>query len=109
MDRFVFPKWTNKLRPALALGLVGIPLYLVLLIGYGSSAKTTAVGYAPTQPIPYSHALHAGQLGLDCRYCHTTVERAGMAALPPTQVCMNCHQKIKGTSEKLEPLRASFT
>lgn len=108
MNRFTFPKWTNTLRPALAVGLVGIPLYLVLLIAYGTHGKTTAVGYEPKQPIPYSHALHAGQLGIDCRYCHSTVEKAAMAALPPTQVCMNCHLKIKATSEKLAPLRASF-
>jgi hypothetical protein len=54
-----------------------------------------AVGYAPEQPVPYSHAVHAGKLGLDCRYCHTTVEKTAFAALPPTQTCMNCHTNIK--------------
>ncbi len=58
---------------------------------YGASPTATDVGYAPVQPIPYSHALHAGELGIDCRYCHTTVERAARAAVPPTQTCINCH------------------
>jgi hypothetical protein len=108
MSYFTFPRWTNTLRPALALGLVGIPLYLILVIGFGTSAKTTAVGYMPAQPVPYSHALHAGQLGIDCRYCHTTVEEAAAAAVPPTQICMNCHQKIRSQSPKLTPVRESF-
>jgi menaquinone reductase, multiheme cytochrome c subunit len=108
MNRFIFPKWTNTIRPALALGLVGIPLYLIVLIAYGTHGKTTARGYQPEQPVQYSHALHAGKLGIDCRYCHTTVETASQAALPPTQTCMNCHQKVRAGSDKLAPVRASF-
>ena len=57
----------------------------------------------PEQPVPYSHALHAGELGIDCRYCHNTVEKAGHAAIPPTETCMNCHQRVKTKSRKLEP------
>jgi hypothetical protein len=106
--RFVFPKWANVLRPFLAVALLGGPMYLVVFAYYGGSPRTTDVGYMPEQPIPYSHALHAGKLGMDCRYCHFTVERAGFAAIPPTQVCMNCHTKIRATSEKLAPLRASY-
>jgi hypothetical protein len=108
MAWFPFPKWTNTLRPALAVGLVGIPLYLIILIAYGTSAGTTAVGYMPVQPVPYSHELHAGQLGIDCRYCHTTVEEAAHAAIPPTQTCMNCHQKIRAEAPTLLPVRESF-
>ena len=69
---------------------------------------TTAVGYAPVQPIPYSHRLHVGELGLDCRYCHTSVETTPKANIPPTQTCMNCHAKVMTESAKLEPLRESF-
>ncbi len=108
MNRTPFPDWTNSLRIWLGVALAGIPVYLFLLIAYGTHAKTTAVGYMPEQPVPYSHALHAGQLGIDCRYCHTTVENAAMAALPPTQICMNCHQKVRAGSEKLIPVRESF-
>jgi hypothetical protein len=84
---------------------------VALLVAYGASPSTTAVGYAPIQPIPYSHALHAGQLGIDCRYCHTTVETAPHAALPPTQTCINCHSReygIRRDSPKLAPLRAAY-
>lgn len=108
MNRFPFPKWTNGLRIGVGAALLGGPLYVVLLIAYGTHAKTTAVGYMPEQPVPYSHALHAGQLGVDCRYCHTTVETAAMAALPATQICMNCHQKVRANSDKLAPVRESF-
>src|SRR5436190_3934947 len=105
MSLFVFPRWANKTR-AIAGAVLGVaPLYLIGLIWYGASPKTTDVGYQPEQPIPYSHALHAGQLGLDCRYCHTTVERGAHAAIPETMTCMNCHQRVRTTSQKLAPLR----
>jgi menaquinone reductase, multiheme cytochrome c subunit len=107
-DPFVFPKWTNTLRPVLAVVLVLVPAYLVVLLAYGGSPRTTAVGYRPVQPVPYSHALHAGKLGIDCRYCHNTVEVAPHAALPPTQTCMNCHAKILTKSPKLLRVRESY-
>jgi len=106
--RFVFPLWVDRLRPVLGVVLlVVLPAYLVLLVWYGFSPKTLAVGYAPAQPVPYSHALHAGEMGIDCRYCHNTVEVAAHAAVPPTQTCMNCHAKIRTQSEKLLLVRQS--
>ena len=75
---------------------------------YGANPVTLNVGYAPVQPVPYSHALHVGKLGMDCRYCHNTVEKTGMAALPSTETCMNCHTNIKPNSEKLAPVRESY-
>ena len=65
-------------------------------------------GYQPVQPVPYSHKLHAGQLGLDCYYCHSTVYKAAFAAVPATQTCMNCHTKVKNDSPRLEPVRAKL-
>lgn len=106
--RRVFPPWTNQLRMLAGALLVLVPVYLVLLVGTGASPKTTDVGYAPVQPVPFSHALHAGQLGLDCRYCHNTVEVAAKAAVPPTQTCMNCHARIRATSPKLVAVRESY-
>src|SRR5579862_8245332 len=93
--RFVFPRWANYLLPAIVLAVIGGATYTPVLFGFGASARTLSVGYSPAQPIPYSHALHAGKLGIDCRYCHNTVERTGFASLPPTQTCMNCHTNIK--------------
>ncbi len=105
---FFFPKWANLARPAIAAALVIVPTYVVLLLAYGLSPRTVAEGYQPKQPVPYSHALHAGQLGIDCRYCHTTVETAAFAAIPPTQTCMNCHAKVRATSPKLLLIRESY-
>jgi hypothetical protein len=107
MQPFVFPRWSNKLVH-LAGAVLGVaPLYLIGLVWYGASPRTLDVGYAPKQPVPYSHALHAGELGIDCRYCHQTVEKAATAAIPSTETCMNCHQRIHARSPKLEPIRAS--
>jgi len=104
----LFPQWLNRLRPALAVAAAGGGLYVVALFAWGGSPQTLAVGYAPEQPVPFSHALHAGELALDCRYCHTTVESAARAAVPPTETCMNCHARIRPQSAAIAPLAASF-
>lgn len=98
--RFVFPRWANFLLPILVLGALGAGLYVPTVVYYGFSPRATAVGYEPKQPVEYSHALHAGQLGLDCRYCHTTVETSAFAAVPPAQTCMNCHTAVQGQSTR---------
>ena len=107
-DIFTFPKWTWVLRPGIAAAAVGGLVYASIVIYLGFSPNATDVGYMPTQPVPYSHALHVGQLGMDCRYCHTGVEVAASAAIPPTQTCMNCHSKVRANSEKLIPVRESY-
>ena len=107
MPEPIFPSWTNKIRDFIGVVAAGGGLYVVILIWVGFSPKTTAVGYAPHQPVPYSHAVHAGKLGIDCRYCHTTVETTAFAAVPPTATCMNCHKNIRADSPKLAPLRAA--
>lgn len=108
MSRFLFPKWSNLLLPTLLLVGAIMPLYAVFFVAYGFSPKTLEVGYQPTQPVPFSHAMHAGQLGMDCRYCHNTVERSSYAAIPPTQTCMNCHTQIRKDSPRLTALKASY-
>jgi hypothetical protein len=105
---FVFPKWANFLLPGIILGVLGAAFYVPTLVALGGSPQTTAVGYSPVQPVPYSHALHAGQLGIDCRYCHNTVEKTAFASLPPTQTCMNCHAAVRTSSAKLLPIRQSW-
>jgi len=107
--RFTFPRWANYALPVIVVMAVGGALYATVAVALGFSPKTLAAGYAPEQPIPYSHAIHAGKLGLDCRYCHTTVEKTAFAAIPPTQICMNCHSVIKKDSERLKPLHESWT
>ncbi len=107
-DKFVFPKWTNWLREAAGLAAVGGLVYATVLITGVFSPENSAIGYAPVQPVPYSHALHAGDLGIDCRYCHTGVETHAKAVIPPTATCMNCHLNVKTESEKLAPVRKSW-
>ena len=106
-DKFVFPKWTNWLREASAVLAIGGLVYATVLITGVFSPEMSAIGYAPEQPVPYSHALHAGDLGIDCRYCHTSVETTAKANIPPTATCMNCHSTIKTESEKLAVVRKS--
>lgn len=94
MNRFLFPRWINKF-----LGLAGI-----LLLGGGGYAGTMFLGatdpetlnpgYMPDQPVPFSHKLHAGEMKMDCRYCHNTVDKAAHSAVPPTATCINCHSPI---------------
>ena len=69
----IFPKWTNVIPLILGVGTLPCAALAVTLIGYFGSPKFTDVGYRPVQPVPYSHKLHAGELGLDCRYCHAQV------------------------------------
>ncbi len=106
--RFVFPRWANYLLPVLVVGLIGGALYVPVLADLGASPVTLYEGYAPKQPVPFSHALHAGQLGIDCRYCHIGVDKGPNSTLPATQICMNCHSSIKTTSEKLNPVFESW-
>jgi hypothetical protein len=72
------------------------------------SSYVTQAQVARAQPVPFSHKHHSGELGIDCRYCHTFVERSSYAGVPPTQICMNCHSQIWADSPMLEPVRASF-
>ncbi|MCA9673779.1 MAG: cytochrome c3 family protein [Kofleriaceae bacterium] len=109
MSRVIFPEWTQTLKKATRLLILGAPVYLVLLIAFGvSDGKAIRIGYQPDQPVPYSHALHAGELGIDCRYCHSTVERAAKAAIPPAATCMNCHASVRPESPLLLPVREAF-
>ncbi len=78
-----------------------------LFVAYYFSPEYTDVGYRPQQPVPFSHRLHAGELELDCRYCHAQVERSAVASVPPTQVCMNCHQLVVRDSPELAVIRDS--
>jgi hypothetical protein len=105
----IFPKWTNKLPPLVLLAATFVVIAVIGFFWYYGSPEYTDVGYRPEQPVPYSHKLHAGNLGMDCRYCHTSVEVSAKANVPPTQTCMNCHNLILTESEKLLPLRESWT
>ncbi|MFT4703710.1 MAG: hypothetical protein ACI81R_001402 [Bradymonadia bacterium] len=104
----VFPRWINQLPFAIAAALPIVGLVVVCSVWYWFSPKFTDVGYQPEQPIPFSHSLHAGDMEMDCRYCHNTVEVAAHAAVPPTQTCMNCHVTVAPESDVLAPVRAAY-
>jgi len=104
----VFPKWSNVLPLQIVLFLVVFGGAVTAGVTYYFTPKYTRVGYAPVQPVPFSHALHTGQLGLDCRYCHVGVDKGPHSTLPAAQTCMNCHSIVKKDSPLLAPVRLSY-
>ncbi|WP_347331430.1 hypothetical protein [Marinimicrobium locisalis] len=77
-------------------------------IALNHSPYLTGVGSTPEQPVPFSHKHHVGGLGIDCRYCHTSVEQSTFAGLPDTRTCMTCHSQLWTNAEMLEPVRESL-
>jgi len=105
----IFHRSTNTLSKIsilsavfIAAGLLGV-FMIVDRAGY-----TTRKGITLTQPLPFSHEHHVAGLGIDCRYCHTSVETSATAGIPPTSTCYNCHQLIWKDSPMLEPVRSSY-
>jgi hypothetical protein len=97
--------------------VIRLGLLMMVLIAAGSlwffemmqrSTYYSQRGIVHPQPVPFSHEHHVGGLGLDCRYCHTSVEDSSFAGLPPTRTCMNCHAQIWTNSDMLQPVRESF-
>jgi hypothetical protein len=84
------------------MGLAGVAL------AWQRSPYTTQVGVVQPQPVPFSHEHHVSGLGIDCRYCHTTVEESAFAGMPPTHTCMTCHSQIWNDSPALAPVRESY-
>jgi len=105
----IFHRSTNTFSRITIFGGIFILAFLTWVFTVlDRSAYATRQHQVRDQPIPFSHAHHVGALGIDCRYCHTTVETSSFANIPPTKTCMNCHSQIWLTSPTLEPVRASF-
>lgn len=105
----IFHRSTNLIARASIYGSVIIVCLLSFaLYDVALSPWYTAVHVAPPQPVPFSHRHHAGELGIDCRYCHTSVQKSSFAGLPPTQTCMTCHSQIWTNASMLEPVRDSY-
>ena len=105
----IFKRSTNTVAKASIYGAVFIiagVVWLFLLLD--RSSYNTGQGVTLAQPVPFSHAHHVSGLGIDCRYCHTSVEVAASAGIPPTATCINCHKLIWNDSPMLEPVRASY-
>ncbi len=105
----IFPKAANPIAKLLILALpMGFGATGVGLAAFYRSSYATGRDEVVPQPVAFSHAHHVGQLGIDCRYCHTSVEESGFAGIPPTKTCMNCHQQMWTGSDLLAPVRESY-
>ena len=104
----IFPRGSNFLPLKIILCLAVAGGAVSLAVPYYFTPKYTRVGYQPQQPVNFSHQIHAGQLGMDCRYCHSFVEVAAHSNVPTTQVCMNCHSQVQKENPKLAPVRESW-
>jgi hypothetical protein len=105
----IFHRSTNTISRASIYGAV----FIVAGLGWAlyqlqSSPYITYAGVVKPQPVPFSHQHHVTGLGIDCRYCHTSVEQSSFAGIPPTKTCMNCHSQIWTNASMLEPVRASY-
>lgn len=96
------------LRALLLSGLLALVGLCVVASQQCEPGYITRVGWAPEQPVPFSHAHHVGGLGLDCRYCHGSVETTPSAGFPPTHTCMTCHSQVWTQAETLAPVRRSY-
>jgi cytochrome c553 len=104
----IFPRGANFVPLKIILVLAVLGMAAPAAMWYYWTPKYTKVGYQPAQPVPFSHKVHAGQLGLDCRYCHSFVETAAHSNIPAAQVCMNCHSQVQKDNPKLAPLREAW-
>ncbi len=105
----IFRRSTNTIAKVSIFGaLFFVAAFVGLLYAVNGSPWVTQAHVAREQPIQFSHERHVAGNGLDCRYCHTSVEDSAFAGIPPTKTCMNCHSQIFANSPFLEPVRASF-
>jgi hypothetical protein len=106
----IFHRSTNTLSRVTIFGAVFFIAFVLWVIGgIVRSPYFTNQGVARVQPVPFSHQHHVDGLGIDCRYCHTSVETSSFAGIPPTETCMNCHAQIWTNAAMLEPVRASYS
>ena len=105
----IFKRSANTLSKVSLFGVLALVGGLILLaMGLGRSSYVTRANEYVEQPIQFSHMHHVLDDGIDCRYCHTSVETSSFAGIPPTKTCMNCHSQLFSTAPILEPVRASY-
>jgi hypothetical protein len=105
----IFPRSTNILSRASLFGPVfAVAALFWIMAQLQRSPYITYAEVRKSQPVPFSHQHHVTGLGIDCRYCHTSVEQSSFAGIPPTKTCMNCHSQIWTNAPMLEPVRASY-
>lgn len=104
----IFPKWANQFGPKLLIGGGLLGTLVTAGVWYYFTPKYTRVGYQPIQPVSFSHKVHVGQLGVDCRYCHNAVEKSWFSNIPAASTCMNCHSLILKDDPRLQLVRDSY-
>jgi hypothetical protein len=105
----IFHKSFNTLSKAsIVVGGMAAATVLAVLLGINRTPYISLVNVPREQPVPFSHKHHVGGLGIDCRYCHTTVEDSAMASIPSTKTCMSCHSLVWTNAQMLEPVRQSY-
>src|ERR1700752_3913025 len=103
----IFPKWTNHLPLKVIIGLMLVGSSVTAGVWYYFSPKYTRVGSQPIQPVAFPHSVHVDQVGLDCRYCHSAVEKAWYSNVPASSTCMNCHNQVLKDDPRLASIRES--
>jgi Cytochrome c7 and related cytochrome c len=105
----IFHRSTNTISRVSVFGGVGLVVVLVAAAAaINRSSYVTEVNVARSQPVQFSHKHHVSDDGIDCRYCHTSVEESSFAGIPSTKICMGCHAQIWADSPLLEPVRESY-
>src|SRR5438105_1383010 len=105
----IFHRSTNTLSRVTIFGAVFVVGFVLWVIGgIVRSPVATDQGITREQPVPFSHQHHVAGLGIDCRYCHTSVETSNFAGIPPTATCMSCHAEVWTNADMLEPVRTSY-
>lgn len=105
----IFHRSTNTLSRLSIFGAAFVIAAIVwLLLALNRSSYVTGVEVSRQQPVPFSHKHHVTGIGLDCRYCHTSVEESAFAGIPPTETCMTCHSQVWSDAPILEPVRTSY-
>jgi len=108
MPQIFHPSMNTIARVSIFGAVFFVTAVLALLLMVVRSPYVTEAGVVREQPVPFSHKHHVGDVGLDCRYCHTSVEDSSFAGIPPTKTCMNCHSQLFTESAMLQPVRDSF-
>ena len=105
----LFPQWANSAGRVIPIvGIVALTGAVAMGMVLVRSPYQTRQGEPREQPVPFSHQHHVGDIGIDCRYCHTSVEESAFAGLPSTQICMNCHNLLWKNSPMLAPVHESW-
>jgi len=108
MPQIFHPRINGLTRILLAGGGLALVAFAVVAYFLNRSPYSTGQGATPEQPVPFSHEHHVGGLGIDCRYCHTGVEKSPFAGLPDTHTCMSCHSQLWTNAQMLAPVRDSL-